>query len=154
MGHVNVDVIGSGGNVVVTIADSGEGISSETLPNIFKQFSQVGAGERKSVGLGLGLSIAKTLVEKHGGSLIAKSDGVGKGSKFVVSIPLFDVSGIEKSETFTADKEMKHPLSGLTVLIVEDEDDSRDVLRIHLENHGAMVIPAESAAVAHGVIIL
>jgi len=148
-GHVNVDVIGSGGNVVVTIADSGEGISSETLPNIFKQFSQVGAGERKSVGLGLGLSIAKTLVEKHGGSLIAKSDGVGKGSKFVVSIPLFDVSGIEKSETFTADKEMKHPLSGLTVLIVEDEDDSRDVLRIHLENHGAMVIPAESAAVAH-----
>ena len=147
-GNVYVDVVGSNTHVNVTIADSGEGISSETLPNIFKQFSQVGAGERKSVGLGLGLSIAKTLVEKHGGSVHAESDGVGKGSRFVVSLPLFDVSNIEKNDPVAA-ADPQHRLSGLTVLIVEDEDDSREVLRIHLENHGAAVIPAESAAVAH-----
>ena len=148
-GNVYVDVVGSETHVSVTIRDSGEGISSETLPNIFKQFSQVGAGERKSVGLGLGLSIAKTLVEKHGGSVHAESDGVGTGSRFVVSLPLFDVSNIEKNEGGVAAADSQHRLSGLTVLIVEDEDDSRDVLRIHLENHGATVIPAESAAVAH-----
>jgi signal transduction histidine kinase/ActR/RegA family two-component response regulator len=148
-GKVFVDVAGSNTHAKVMIEDSGEGISSETLPNIFKQFSQVGAGERKSVGLGLGLSIAKTLVEKHGGSVHAESDGVGKGARFVVSLPLFDVSQIEKDERATATADPHHRLSGLTILIVEDEDDSRDVLRIHLENHGATVIPAESAAVAH-----
>jgi PAS domain S-box-containing protein len=147
-GNVYVDVVGTDGHVSVTIADSGEGISSETLPNIFKQFSQVGAGERKSVGLGLGLSIAKTLVEKHGGSVYAESDGVGKGSRFVVSLPIFDVSNIERNDR-EASADPHHRLSGLTILIVEDEDDSRDVLRIHLENHGAVVIPAESAAIAH-----
>ena len=148
-GNVYVDVVGSNTHVEVTISDSGEGISSETLPNIFKQFSQVGAGERKSVGLGLGLSIAKTLVEKHGGSVHAESDGVGKGARFVVSLPIFDVSSLETNEREIAVPDAKHRLSGLTILIVEDEDDSREVLRIHLENHGAAVIPAESAARAH-----
>ena len=152
-GNVYVDVVGSNTHVDVTISDSGEGISSETLPNIFKQFSQVGAGERKSVGLGLGLSIAKTLVEKHGGSVHAESDGVGKGSRFVVSLPIFDVSSMETNERGITVPDIKHRLLGLTILIVEDEDDSRDVLRIHLENHGAVVIPAESAAKAHEQLI-
>jgi CheY-like chemotaxis protein len=148
-GQVLVDVAGSSTSVKVTIADSGEGISSDTLPNIFKQFSQVGAGERKSVGLGLGLSIAKTLVEKHGGAVRAESDGVGKGSRFVVSLPLLDLSTVKRNDRKASFDDSSNPLSGLTILIVEDEDDSRDVLRIHLENHGAVVIPADSALMAH-----
>jgi len=148
-GQVLVDVAGTSTSVKVTIADSGEGISSDTLPNIFKQFSQVGAGERKSVGLGLGLSIAKTLVEKHGGAVRAESDGVGKGSRFVVSLPLLDLSTVKRNDRKASFDDSSNPLSGLTILIVEDEDDSRDVLRIHLENHGAVVIPADSALMAH-----
>src|SRR5699024_1205004 len=89
-GYIRFSASKTDSHVNVIISDSGEGISSEFLPTIFRQFSQVGAGEKKSMGLGLGLSIAKTLVERHGGTIHAESEGVGQGSRFIVSLPVLE----------------------------------------------------------------
>lgn len=147
-GSVLVDIARNDTDIVVGISDTGEGISAETLPNIFQQFSQVGAGEKHSVGLGLGLSITKTLVERHGGTVTAESEGTGKGARFVVSLPILDPSKIEKPTPTVSQSEVTDPLSGLTILIVEDEDDSREVLRLHLTNLGANVLYTSSVAQA------
>ncbi len=150
-GAVRVELSTEVNEVNVTISDTGEGISTETLPNIFKQFSQVGAGEGRGVGLGLGLSIAKTLVERHGGQLHAESGGVGKGSRFVVTLPVLDSREVENTISEPAAQKPRR-LSGLTILIVEDEKDSRDVLRLFLENNGARVLECDAAAKAFDVL--
>jgi len=147
-GKVFVDVARVEETLIVGITDSGEGISSQTLPNIFQQFSQVGAGEKRGVGLGLGLSIAKTLVERHGGTVVAESEGMGKGARFIVTLPILDPTKIERPVTTSGQVEISNPLSGLTILIVEDEDDSRDVLCLHLQNLGAGVLQAPSVVTA------
>ena len=147
-GNVNISASKSNSHVTVVIADTGEGISSEALPTIFRQFSQVGAGERKSVGLGLGLSIAKTLVERHGGTVHAESEGVGKGSQFIVSLPLIESAKLEKTSGDLPTPVSQRLLAGLTILIVEDEKDSREVLRLYLENKGAAVHVAENVSAA------
>ncbi len=146
-GEVFVKAISSESDISVSIIDSGEGISAETLPIIFDQFSQVGSGKDRGVGLGLGLSIAKTLVEKHGGSVRAESDGVGKGSSFIVTLPLLDPTKVARP-TENRPIEIADPLAKITILIVEDEDDSREVLRLYLENLGAVVLSADSVATA------
>ena len=147
-GFVNVSATRTNSHVTVVIADSGEGISAEFLPTIFHQFSQVGAGERKSVGLGLGLSIAKTLVERHGGTVHAESEGVGLGSRFVVSLPVLEGSKLERTSGQLRTPISQKLLSGLTILIVEDEHDSREVLRLYLESKGATVHHAENVPAA------
>ena len=147
-GNVSVSATRSNSHVTVVIADSGEGISADSLPTIFHQFSQVGAGEKKSVGLGLGLSIARTLVERHGGTVHAESEGVGKGSRFVVSLPVLESSKLERNSGPLRSPVSQKLLAGLTVLIVEDEKDSRDVLRLYLENKGATVHQAENVSAA------
>lgn len=143
---VNVSLVDSQANV--TITDSGEGISADTLPNIFRQFSQVGTAEKKGVGLGLGLSIVKTLVEKHGGTVVAESDGIGSGSRFIVTLPTLDAENIDTREKRQQRTDAQQPLAGVLILIVEDENDSREVLRLFLENQGAKVLQADSAAAA------
>jgi PAS domain S-box-containing protein len=147
-GSIAVTATKTDSEVKVVIADSGEGISADSLPTIFKQFSQVGAGEKKSVGLGLGLSIAKTLVERHGGTVYAESDGVGKGSQFVVSLPVLQSANLERTSESLRKPVSQKLLQGLTILIVEDEHDSREVLRLYLENKGATVHQAENVAAA------
>src|SRR6516165_7564455 len=83
-------------NVEVTIIDTGEGISPEVLPYIFNRFEQADASTtRRHGGLGLGLAIVKHLVELHGGRIRAKSDGVGKGATFIVSLPLMEVHRLQ-----------------------------------------------------------
>ncbi|MGH9947269.1 MAG: hybrid sensor histidine kinase/response regulator [Pyrinomonadaceae bacterium] len=144
-GEVFLEAASNRNEISVSIVDSGEGISSDTLPIVFEQFSQVGSAQDKGVGLGLGLSIAKTLVERHRGSVRAESEGVGKGSRFVVTLPILDPSTIEHP-TEKRPMNAKDPLSKITILIVEDEDDSRDILRLHLENLGASVMAADSVA--------
>jgi two-component system, chemotaxis family, sensor kinase Cph1 len=100
------------------------------------------------VGLGLGLSIAKTLVERHGGTVYAESDGVGKGSQFVVSLPVLQSANLERTSESLRKPVSQRLLQGLTILIVEDEHDSREVLRLYLENKGATVHQAENVAAA------
>ncbi len=88
-GRIRLSVERQGGEAVVTIRDSGIGISADALPHIFDMFTQVkGASELSQGGLGIGLSLVKRLVELHGGSVQARSDGVGAGAELVVRLPL------------------------------------------------------------------
>ena len=132
--------------VQVTVRDNGQGIDAESLPTIFHQFQQ---GEnqtsRNKSGLGLGLSIVKILSEKHSGTVKAESAGIGHGSTFTVTLPLegttINAPVVKHKPEPTAAK----PLSDINILIVEDDNDSREVLQLFLEQSGATVRSADSA---------
>jgi signal transduction histidine kinase/ActR/RegA family two-component response regulator len=146
-------------HVEITVMDSGIGISADFLPHLFERFSQAEASTtRRFGGLGLGLAIVKQLVELHGGSIRAESPGEGQGSTFVVTLPLRAVRGFDEPprehpttpprntpSTPMADAEM---LSGLTILVVDDESDARDLLQAVLSGASAEVYLAASAAEA------
>lgn len=151
-GSVKIEMETGPSTAKVTIIDSGEGIRSEVLPNIFKQFAQGNEGEKRGTGLGLGLSIAKTLVERHGGRVTAESEGVGMGSRFTVELPTLRHGEVQDTKTERSSGADEQPLTGLHILVVEDENDSREVLRLHLENEGATVAEAPSAE--HAVVIV
>lgn len=147
-GHVQVTMKAGATSVQVSIVDNGRGIGPESLPFIFRQFSQGEADNRNSSGLGLGLSIAKVLAERHGGSIEVESSGHGLGSNFTVTLPLSDPNmKVEQVETVEKLKERK-PLEGLKILIVEDDPDSREVLMLYLEQSGAKVTGATNAKTA------
>jgi CheY-like chemotaxis protein/two-component sensor histidine kinase len=147
-GNIKINVQTEKDAVKVTVHDDGKGINPDLLPNIFKQFRQ--GDENMSVersGLGLGLSIVKILTEKHNGTISAESEGIGQGSTFTVTLPLCG-----SQAAFPASEEVKETisdnnklLSGIKVLIVEDDPDSREVLQLYLEQSGANVESAESA---------
>lgn len=148
-GSIAVDVKTTATNVEVSVRDTGQGISAETLPNIFQQFQQ-GDNQtpRGQSGLGLGLSIVKILAEKHNGTIEAKSAGIGQGSTFAVTLPLCGSEITTGAPPKRITKKEKQPLSGIKLLIVEDDTDSREVLQIFLEQSGADVQSAESASQA------
>jgi PAS domain S-box-containing protein len=148
-GEVKVSIRSDEDTVSVVVEDSGQGIEKKDLPDIFKQYSQ-GDSERvrRSGGLGLGLSIVNILVTKHGGRVIAESDGLGKGSRFSVILPLnMNAQEIEVAEA-SPDRDDSKRLKGFNILIVEDDPDSREVLQIFLEQSGAAVKTADSARAA------
>jgi PAS domain S-box-containing protein len=146
-GNIKISVQTSAESVKVSVKDDGQGISEESLPNIFQQFQQ---GENKTprsqTGLGLGLSIVKILAEKHKGTISAESEGIGRGSTFIVTLPL---CGSETNSPGEGKKRITKrdgkPLNGISILIVEDDMDSREVLQLYLEQSGAEVTSAESA---------
>lgn len=148
-GEVKVSITSDEETVTVAVEDSGQGIEKKDLPDIFKQYSQ-GDSERvrRSGGLGLGLSIVNILVTKHSGRVLAESDGLGKGSRFSVILPLnvtaqeIEIAEVEK------DRDDTKRLKGFNILIVEDDPDSREVLQIFLEQSGAAVKTADSARAA------
>lgn len=139
----------------IVVRDTGCGIKSEFLPFVFDRFMQEdGSLTRRYTGLGLGLSITKSLVELHGGTITAQSAGVGKGSTFTVQIPLVPdtVVGVNrgrfpKSGAGT-EKPTGNELNGARILVVDDDPDSREVVKIFLEQHGALVDTASSVAEA------
>ena len=155
-GHVRVHAGRVDSRVEVSISDDGEGIPAEFLPFVFDRFRQADASStRRHGGLGLGLSIVKQLVELHGGSVSAHSAGVGNGSTFVVSLPV--ASPVMQREppakrwsrqTESTDHE-RHPestsISGMRVLVVDDEPDARELLRQLLERGDASVVTTDSA---------
>jgi PAS domain S-box-containing protein len=141
-------------HVEVSIVDTGEGISAEFLPYIFNRFQQADASTtRRHGGLGLGLAIVKELVELHGGSVRVKSAGTGKGATFIVKLPLTVLHPLEEPW------EREHPqskprdlppvpaisLNNVSVLVIDDESDARNLLKLLLESAGATVYLAPSA---------
>jgi PAS domain S-box-containing protein len=143
--------------VRLTVSDTGEGITPEFLPFVFHRFRQEESSiSRKAGGLGLGLAVARHLVELHGGNVSADSKGPGRGSTFIVELPLAhvrrDATGDGKSEKETPTSLSVGPkpsrLDGVRVLLVEDDDDSRNLLRLVLERQGAEVVAASSSAEA------
>jgi signal transduction histidine kinase/CheY-like chemotaxis protein len=132
------------------VADTGQGIAPEFLPHVFERFRQQdGSTTRRHGGLGLGLSIVKQLVELHGGTVNASSDGLNRGACFSVTLPLATVNNqaIRNADTLASAAEAVL-LQGVQILAVEDDDDARDVLARTLRECGAQVTTASDAATA------
>jgi PAS domain S-box-containing protein len=135
----------------ITVSDSGKGIHPDFLPYVFEHFRQEdGAITRNFGGLGLGLAIARQLVELHGGNISADSLGENLGATFTVTLPLLrkttDLILEDNSEALPPTKAL--PLEGLHILVVDDETDSRDFMGFVIEQAGAQVIAVPSAIAA------
>ena len=141
-GTVNVNAQRLASTFLLVVSDNGRGISAEFLPRVFASFEQAEAGARRTGGLGLGLAIVRHLVELHGGSVRAESEGEGKGSRFTVELPIrAAVHSLEVASTSDAPL----ALDGARILVVDDEEDAREVVKAILERAGAIVIVAGSA---------
>jgi signal transduction histidine kinase/ActR/RegA family two-component response regulator len=142
-------------DVELEIADSGEGISADFLPCVFEAFRQAdGSTTRARGGLGLGLSIVKHLVEAHRGSVDVRSEGAGRGATFTVRLPVTGIPEGVAPLAFTqgANASAARSLAGISVLVVDDDQESRDVVAAHLRDHEAVVLTADSAAHAFDVL--
>jgi len=151
-GRVRVSVESVGSNVEVVVADSGLGIAAEFLPRVFDRFSQDDSSStRQARGLGLGLSIARQLVELHGGSIHAESPGVGHGSTFTARFPRSPVTAtplvprVYSQAERAVGLEEGPDLAGIRVLVVDDDDDARGLVEKVLTIQGATVRTASSA---------
>jgi PAS domain S-box-containing protein len=134
-GHIRVTVVPRGNEVAISIADNGEGIAREQLRSIFELFVQVNRHEGSSRdGLGIGLALAERLVQLHGGTIEARSDGPGHGSEFIVRLPIsVDPPKLERQlESIPASPGG----SRLRILIVDDNQDSADSLALILQFAG------------------
>ena len=155
-GSVNIDLHCVESTARLSVSDTGEGISTEFLPYVFDRFRQAeGSISRKQGGLGLGLAVARHLVELHGGMISAESEGPGHGSVFTVDLPLAqerrDPARAEERKREVDRRQSRSGvvrLDGLHVLLVEDDDDSRRLLGTMLKRYGAKVTSTKSAAEA------
>jgi PAS domain S-box-containing protein len=128
----------------ITVSDTGKGIAPEFLPYIFEHFRQADASvTRNHGGLGLGLAIVRYLVELHGGEVIAESLGVDRGATFTVTLPLLNQQPESDKQDNLSDYELD--LTGVRVLVVDDEPDTREFLAIALEQYQAEVMAVSSA---------
>jgi CheY-like chemotaxis protein/two-component sensor histidine kinase len=146
-GRVEVTLAREGGAAWLRVRDNGLGISPDFLPHVFERFQQAEAGKGRSFGgLGLGLTIARHLVEAHRGRIEAESGGVGAGACFSVELPLAAPEAAQSEEPRAAQAvALEGPkLRGVKVLVVEDEPDTREALRTVLDLEGAQVRVAGS----------
>ncbi|MDB5906968.1 MAG: hybrid sensor histidine kinase/response regulator [Massilia sp.] len=133
-GHIEIVARRIGHNVEVTIRDDGVGMAPELLPYIFDLFTQgFPSLDRAQGGLGIGLSLVRNIAQLHGGSANASSEGIGKGSRFVIRLPL---SGLTPNDAFS---EQAGAISPCSILVIEDNDDANDVLSLLLRQDGHSV---------------
>jgi CheY-like chemotaxis protein len=152
-GHVQIVVARVNSHVEIRVSDTGEGIAPTFLPLVFERFRQADASaSRMHGGLGLGLAVVKQLVELHGGTVAAASDGPGRGAMFTVALPLAIVQP-------RAAEPRVHPLSahapprptelplldGVSILVVDDERDALQLVAKVFEDRGAVVTTSASA---------
>lgn len=146
-GSILVEVKPAQSDLHIVISDTGEGISPEFLPHLFEHFTQADSSStRRHGGLGLGLALVRQLVELHGGSVMAESLGKGKGSTFTLSLPLSGM--VPKTPKPISKSKPGATLEGARVLLVEDEPDTRQMIALALQEFGASVAQASSAAEA------
>src|SRR5438445_5911865 len=144
-GKVQIVLERASSHVELSISDTGKGISPGFLPHVFERFSQSDRTRTRShSGLGLGLAIVKNLVELHGGSVIAKSAGEGKGSTFIVLLPISVVrtaDGADGHPVSTSEAEFSSSpdLKGTRVMIVDDNADAMNLVKHLLEQCGVSV---------------
>lgn len=152
-GHVALTLTAVGDLATVEVRDDGPGIAPEFLPIMFERFKQADVStQRAQRGLGLGLAIVKHLVELHGGSVTAHSEGLGKGAQFVLTFPLVVRSEITPSippaPVEEANPDERPALAGIYALLVEDDPDGCDLMQMMLRRFGAEVTAVSTAAAA------
>jgi PAS domain S-box-containing protein len=152
-GRVQVELKRTDSRVDIVVSDTGQGFSQDFVPHLFTRFAQADATTtRRHGGLGLGLAIVRHLTELHGGTVSANSPGEGKGATFVVSLPIAAVrhdpdppedqpQPASRARLQSAELD----LTGVKVLVVDDEVDARALIKRVLEMHGATVSTADSA---------
>jgi PAS domain S-box-containing protein len=145
-GRVTVRMERHDGELTLSVIDTGQGISQDFLPYVFDRFSQADSGStRAHGGLGLGLAIVRHLVELHAGTVEASSAGAGQGATFSVKLPIKDsksgTAGDEQGQAAARPLQ----LEGVSILVVDDEADSREVLAELLRQYGAQTRTAASA---------
>ncbi|WP_199339844.1 hybrid sensor histidine kinase/response regulator [Nostoc sp. FACHB-892] len=148
-GKVEVRLKQADGYAQIIVSDTGKGISAEFLPFVFDYFRQADSTSTRNFGgLGLGLAIVRNIIEIHGGIVKADSHGEGKGAIFTVSLPLLPdesprMTNEQKDPAFLTSTSLR--LSGIRVLVVDDDADSRDFVAFVLEQDGACVFTVSSA---------
>ena len=148
-GQIKIKLGQVGSQIQIRITDTGKGIAPEFLPYVFDYFRQAdGATTRKFGGLGLGLAIVRHLVELHGGTVQAQSLGEGQGATFTVRLPYLqnkskEIKDAKDNSSLVAAQ--SSPLSGLEILVVDDDADMREFLPFMLEQYGATVTVVASA---------
>lgn len=152
-GRVSVVLGQEGGDAVLTVTDTGEGIPEDFLPHIFERFKQVDASTtRRYGGLGLGLSIAKHITELHGGTISAHSPGQGKGATFSVRLPLQENAAgdvtIPQPGRAPGASPVATALAGRSIVIVEDDAATAEFLARTFSDKGSSVITCERGAQA------
>ncbi|AFY43228.1 PAS domain S-box protein [Nostoc sp. PCC 7107] len=150
-GQIEIQVQEIDSQAQIQVSDNGKGIRSEFLPFVFDYFRQAdGTTTRKFGGLGLGLAIVRQVVEMHGGTVKADSPGEELGATFTVRIPLLVINEpIRRRENESLSCESESPnLSGIKVLVVDDEPDIRDLITFILHDYGVDVTAVTSAAAA------
>ena len=155
-GRIDVRVKTAGANVEVEISDSGQGIEPDFLPHIFERFRQADSSyTRKFGGLGLGLAIVRHLVEIHGGQVSVRSSGANLGASFFVTLPVLEIDASQSAqktsksaETIPADILPK----GVRILLVEDNTDSREMLKVLFEQLSVEIDAVSSVAEAMSAI--
>lgn len=137
------------GSVRLLLSDTGQGIRQEFLPHVFEAFRQADSSStRTHGGLGLGLAIVRSLVELHGGTIRAESEGPDRGARFIVDMPLALEESRAQTELplgGTPGRSEKSSLVGMSVLVVDDEPAVRGLLSAILESEGAHVVSSSSA---------
>jgi CheY-like chemotaxis protein/nitrogen-specific signal transduction histidine kinase len=144
-GHVEVTLSRADPYIEIAVRDTGKGIDPEFLPHVFERFRQSDmSSTRRSGGLGLGLALVKHLVELHGGTVEAASEGPGRGSTFTVRLPVRAVYAMPHAEREPSQAVRPDLLAGVDILVVDDQDDVRTLLTLMLESYGAKVQAAPS----------
>lgn len=154
-GWVDVRLQLDGKSIQLSVSDNGVGIAPEFLPHLFERFRQADSTTtRRHGGLGLGLALVRELTELHGGLVVADSPGVGKGTTITIWLPqrTAPLAGrsVQSSPSRISDPTLgrQNRLTGLVILLVEDDDDSREIVSMLLQSYGAEVAEARSAAEA------
>jgi PAS domain S-box-containing protein len=152
-GRIDIRLFSRNSTIVVEVRDTGVGINPGFLPHAFDRFAQQDSSTKRSHGgMGIGLSIVKQLVELHGGTVSATSEGEGHGSTFTVSLPVQATMPEPPVPNTKQDRRANlvpvaiPSIAGLRLLVVDDEPDSRRTIAAILEQYGAIVTPASSAA--------
>ncbi|HYP98724.1 MAG TPA: ATP-binding protein [Polyangiaceae bacterium] len=147
-GQIAIRIQQESRRVLVQVIDDGRGIAAEFLPLLFERFRQAGhpIARPRGSGLGLGLAIARYLVEAHHGTITAHSAGEGQGATFSVSLPLLPSDSLPP--TGETAPPLGRQLCGAYLLVIDDDPDARELLGILLEREGAEVTVVDSAKAA------